>query len=269
MIQLILNADDFGLHASVNEAVEQAHVDGLLTTASLMVGGAAAAQAVETAKRLPTLGVGLHLVLADGPAVSAREAIPDLVDAEGRFGDHMVRDGFRFFFLPKVRAQLAIEIRAQFAAFAATGLTLDHVNAHKHFHLHPTVLSLVLAIGREYGLNAVRLPHEPGTAPLLTPWIALTRRRLRKAGLLHNDAMWGLSSTGTTDETALLAAIDRLPPGLNEIYLHPATRRSLSPTMADYRHDDELSALLSPRVRAAIVQRGIVTGRWTDFVERP
>lgn len=263
--KLILNADDFGLDAAINDAVEQAHVDGALTSASLIVGGPAAAQAVEIAKRLPTLGVGLHLVLADGPAVSPRRLIPDLVDATGHFGDQMVGDGFRFFFLPSVRRQLAIEIRAQFEAFAASGLVLDHVNAHKHFHLHPTVLSLMLAIGRDYGLNAVRLPYEPGAAPLLAPWIALTRRRLRKAGIAHNDAMFGLRSTGATDEATLLAAIDRLPPGLNEIYLHPATRRALRPTMAGYRHDDELAALLSPRAREAIQARGIVSGRWADF----
>ncbi len=269
MRRLILNADDFGLDESVNDAVEQAHVDGALTTASLMVGAPAAVHAVEIAKRLPTLGVGLHLVLADGPAVSPRTAIPDLLDAQGRFGDHMVRDGFRYFFLPEVRAQLAIEIRAQFETFAATGLRLDHVNAHKHFHLHPTVLSLMLAIGRNYGLNAVRLPYEPGTAPWLKPWLLLTRHHLRKANVLHNDAMFGLATTGATDEAALLTAIEALPPGLNEIYLHPATRRGLTPTMASYRHDDELAALLSPRVREMIAARGIVNGRWSDFAAQP
>lgn len=266
MIRLILTADDFGLDDAVNEAVEQAHVDGELTSASLMVGAPAAAGAVAIARRLPTLGVGLHLVLADGWAVSPRRLIPDLVDAEGRFGDHMVRDGFRYFFLPRIRRQLAIEIRAQFQAFAATGLALDHADTHKHFHLHPTVLGLMLDIGRDFGLPAVRLPHEPGSAPWLTPWIALTRRRLRHAGVASNDTLAGLASTGATDEAALLSAIARLPPGLHEIYLHPATRRGLTATMAGYRHDDELAALLSPRVRDAIAARGIVTGRWADFL---
>ena len=73
----------------------------------------------------------------------------------------MVRLGLRFFFRPRVTAQLAAEIRAQFAAFAATGLPLDHVNAHKHLHLHPTVGRMMIDIGREYGLRAVRVPAEP------------------------------------------------------------------------------------------------------------
>jgi len=266
VIRLIVNADDFGLDSAINDAVEQAHVDGALTSASLIVGGAAVADAVAIARRRPTLGVGLHLVLADGPSVAPRQLIPDLVDADGRFGDRMARDGVRFFFLPRVRRQLAVEIRAQFEAFAATGLKLDHVNAHKHFHLHPTVLGLMLTIGRDFGINAIRLPYEPGSAPLLAPWIALTRQRLRRAGITYNDTMAGLASTGGTDEAALLSALDRLPPGLHEIYLHPATRRGLTAMMAGYRHDDELAALLSPRVRQAITARGIVTGRWADFV---
>src|SRR5882757_2815693 len=121
---LIITADDFGLHPAVNEAVERAHRDGVLTATSLMVGAAAAADAIARARRLPQLRVGLHLVLADGVATLPRAQIPDLVDAQGRFGNAMTRDGARFFFLPQVRRQLAAEIRAQFAAFAATGLAL-------------------------------------------------------------------------------------------------------------------------------------------------
>lgn len=264
--QLIVTADDFGLDPAVNAAVERAHVEGALTAASLMVAAPAAAEAVAIARRLPTLGVGLHLVLADGPAASPPERIPDLVGRDGRFGDRMARDGVRFFFLPRVRRQLAIEIRAQFEAYRGTGLPLDHVDTHKHFHLHPTVLSLVLAIGRDYGLRAMRLPLEPGTGRWLRPWQRLVQRRLAGAGVIHNRALHGLASTGATDEAALLAILDRLAPGLNEVYLHPATRRGLNAAMSGYRHDDELAALCSPRVRAQLAERGIVTGRWADFV---
>jgi len=263
--RLIINADDFGLDVAVNEAVEKAHRDGVLTTASLMVGAPAAADAVARARQMPNLGVGLHLVLADGPCASNPADIPALVGVDGRFGDQMARDGARFFFLPWVRRQLEREIRAQFAAFAATGLTLDHVNAHKHFHLHPTILSLILRIGREYGLRAVRVPQEPNTAPLLTPWLALMRWRLRRAGIVSNDQVYGLAATGAMDETAVLAVLNALPPGLSEIYLHPATHGGITATMHDYRHSDELAALLSPRVRAAIAATGAACGRWSEF----
>ncbi|MFC4929893.1 hopanoid biosynthesis-associated protein HpnK [Massilia sp. GCM10023247] len=251
---LIVTADDFGLHRSVNRAVLRAHREGVLSAASLMVGAAAAGDAVAVARACPGLRVGLHLVLADGAAVLPPRLIPDLVDGSGRFGAHMVDDGVRFFFLPRVRRQLAAEIRAQFEAFAASGLPLDHVNAHKHFHLHPTVLSLILGIGREFGLRAVRLPLEAGLPAWLRPWLFLLRARLRAAGIAHNDYLVGLRLSGRFDEDALLAALRHLPPsGVGELYLHPALESgtAIASSMAGYRHADEFAALVSPRVAQA------------------
>jgi hopanoid biosynthesis associated protein HpnK len=262
---LIVTADDFGLDPRVNAAVERANREGVLTSASLMVSAPAARDAVERARRLPNLRVGLHLVLADGRATLPPAEIPALVGPDGRFGDAMVRDGFRFFFLPAVRAQLAREIRAQFDAFAATGLPLDHVNAHKHFHVHPTVLSLIVSIGREYGVRAIRLPFEAHAPWWLSPWIALMRARLVRAGIVHNDYVVGVARTGGMDEAAVLDALARLPEGVGEIYFHPAEAGEgpLTPSMRDYRHADELTALLSPRVAAAMA--GIARGGFMDI----
>lgn len=262
--RLIVTADDFGLHTAVNQAVERGFRDGVLRAASLMVTAPAVADAVARAKRMPKLAVGLHLVLADGQSALPPSQIPALVDARGRFGDHMARDGVRFFFLPHVRRQLAAEIRAQFEAFAATGLPLDHVNAHKHFHLHPTVLSLMLSIGRGYGLRAVRWPAEPGSSPWLKPWLALMRHRLRRAGVRSNDQVFGIRHSGGMDEQALLDVVQRLPAGLSELYLHPATHGELTPTVADYRHADELAALLSPRVQQAIAEHCQLCNGFSD-----
>jgi len=263
---LIFTADDFGLHEHVNEAVERAHLHGVLTAASLMVAAPAAREAAARARRLPDLRVGLHLVLADGAAFLPREAIPALVDADGRFGDNMVRDGFRFFLLPQVRKQLALEIRAQFEAFAKTGLPLDHVNTHKHFHLHPTVLGLIIEIGRDYGMRAMRLPCEWREPLWLKPWIGLVRDRLDHAGIAHNDYVVGIAKTGQMTEGVLLDALAKLPDGVGEIYCHPAVmgEGALSPGMRGYRHADELAALLSPRVEAAIEAAGATRGGFAD-----
>ena len=262
--RLIVTADDFGLHEAVNEAVERGCRDGVLRAASLMVAAPAVTDAVARAKQLPELAVGLHLVLADGRAMLPPTRIPDLVDARGMFNSDMVRNGFRFFFLPHVRRQLADEIRAQFDAFVATGLRLDHVNAHKHFHLHPTILSLMLSIGREYGLRAIRLPAEPGMGPWLRPWLALMRRRMNEAGIVYNDHVFGIRHSGGMDETAMLAILDDLPEGLSEVYLHPASHGQLTDSMANYRHADELAALLSPRVRDVIAARYVLCDGFSD-----
>jgi hopanoid biosynthesis associated protein HpnK len=265
---LIVTADDFGLHQRVNQAVEWAHRDGVLSAASLMIGAPAARDAVARARELPQLRVGLHLVLADGAALMPRAAIRALLDEHGRFGDNMVRDGVRFFFLPHVRKQLAREIRAQFDAFAETGLTLDHVNTHKHFHLHPTVLGLILSIGREYGMKAMRLPFEANAPLWLKPWIAQVRARLDRAGIVHNDYVVGIAGSGGMDEAAWLAALADLPHGVGEIYCHPALagESALSHGMRDYRHADELQALLSPKVAAAIRALRARVGGFADVL---
>src|SRR6185437_2531130 len=277
---LIVTADDFGIHEAVNEAVSAAASAGILTAASLMVGAPAAQDAVRRARGLPQLRVGLHLVLADGLAVLPREQIPDLIDSQGRFGDGMWLDGVRYFALPALRRQLEAEIRAQFAAFARTGLVLDHVNAHKHFHLHPTLLGMIVRVGREFGMTAVRVPHEPlwyatrggnvgamAAATFLKPWVALMKARLRAAGIAHNDQVFGLASTGQFDEATLLDVLGRLPAGVTEIYLHPATDTGapITETMSEYRHSAELEALLSERVADAVAATGARRGGFRDF----
>ncbi|GJH12155.1 hopanoid biosynthesis-associated protein HpnK [Caballeronia novacaledonica] len=262
---IIVTADDFGLHERVNHAVARAHREGVLTCASLMVGANAAHHAVKIARDLPTLRVGLHLVLTDGAATLPRWSIPDLVDARGSFEGSMFENGVRFFFLQRVRRQLAIEIYAQFKAFAATGLELDHVNVHKHFHLHPTILALILEIGPQFGMRAMRLPREMHGSLLLRPWVALMQKRLDDAGIAHNDWVAGIAATGRMDEAALLAALAKPREGVLEIYSHPATEGApLTPSMHDYRHADELAALCSPRVAHAIESTGAMHGGFAD-----
>jgi hopanoid biosynthesis associated protein HpnK len=244
-----------------------------------MVGAPAAADAVSRARRLPDLRVGLHLVLVDGLPTLPCAEIPGLVRRDGRFDPNMGRAGIRFFALPEVRRQVAMEVRAQFEAFRATGLLLDHVNAHKHMHVHPTVTRMIIEIGRDFGMTAVRVPFEPveplraafpdehHSASLYRPWIDWLRRRLQSAGLFVNDSLFGLSWTGRMVEGRLLRLLPQLPQGVSEIYFHPATVRSasLSATMPGYRHEDELAALLSPAAKSLVADLGIRLGGYSDF----
>jgi chitin disaccharide deacetylase len=257
-VRVVFTADDFGLSESVNEAVERAHRDGILNAASLMVAGPAAADAVRRARALPSLRVGLHLVAIEGPAVLPAAEIPDLVDAQGQFPADRFRLGVNYFFRPRVRRQLAAEIRAQFAAFAATRLPLDHANAHKHMHLHPTVGRLMIDIGRAFGLRAVRVPAEPpavvarcGTrvgpgGHALYHWTRLLRRQARAAAMATNDHCFGLAWSGHMTVDRLRHLMAELPEGASEIYFHPAVARdaTLQRLMADYEHEAELATLL-------------------------
>lgn len=260
---------------SVNEAIERAHSEGILSTTSLMVGGAAAGDAVQRARRLPELKVGLHLVVSRDRSVLSPAEIPDLVDGQGRFADNLVRAGVRYYFRPAVRSQLEHEVRAQFEAFRRTGLPLDHVNAHNHMHLHPTVLGLILEVGREYGLDAVRVPHEPFLpswratrerflgrllgSVFLTPWLALMRRRLRRAGVHCNDYVFGLNDSGRMVTDRVLGYMAHLPEGVSEIYFHPAVSGSTeddAPQGLD-TGQRELAALTDTRVLLCAQRPGI------------
>lgn len=262
---VIVTADDFGASYSVNDAVEIAHRDGILTAASLMVAGDAAGDAVERALAMPSLGVGLHLVLVEGRPVLPPETIPDLVDADGRFRTNMVRTALAIALKPAARRQLRAEITAQFDAFAATGLPLDHVNAHKHFHLHPMIADAVIDIGRRYGMKAVRAPVEAGTPSIEHWWAARLQRRLRQEGLLVADQVVGLAWTGAFDTARMRGALDALPPGLTEIYTHPATTDDWSGAAPGYRYRDELAALTDVLAMASIQRDGVVHGSFSRF----
>jgi len=267
--QVILSADDFGLSEGVNEAVERACRDGLLTTASLMVAGPAAVDAVRRARRLPQLRVGLHLVVIEGPASGPALG---LVDAAGQFPSDQFRLGVDYFFRRGVRRRLAAEIQAQFRAFAATGLRLDHANAHKHMHMHPTVGRLMLEAGVEHRLPAIRVPAEPpnvmmacGTAQgigdrALYSGTRVLRAQARRAGVRTNDYVFGIAWSGHITSDRLIRLAPRLPPGLSEIYFHPATYRNdlLTRLMPDYEHTAELAALMDPNIRAAFDTAGTI-----------
>ncbi len=267
--RVIISADDFGLSEAVNEAVERAHRDGILSTASLMVAGAAAGDAVRRARQMPDLRVGLHLVVIEGDAMLPG-AVPHLVDGAGRFPSNQLGLALEYFFRSRSRRQIAAEIASQYRAFAATGLPLDHANAHKHMHLHPTIGRMLIEAGIPHGLRAVRVPAEPPGvmracgveqglgARALYRWSDVFRTQARRAGLRTNDHAFGIAWSGhmTAPRLATLAA--HLPDGLSEIYFHPAARRDerITALMPDYEHVTELHTLLDPETAASLRAAG-------------
>jgi hopanoid biosynthesis associated protein HpnK len=275
--RLVITADDFGLAREVNAAVEIAHRDVVLTAASLMVGEAAAANAIELARRLPSLRVGLHVALVDARPVLPASEIPRLVGADGRLRGDMAGLAAALAASPAARRQMRAEIEAQFSAFAATGLPLDHVNAHAHYHLNPIVGAMLLDVGRRFGMRGLRVPREPSrplaqiepggralapaVEPLLAAWLASHARRRR---LTIPDHVFGLRWSGAMHTDRLAGILRRLPPGLVEIYLHPATGGGFEGAAPGYRYADELAALVDPACVAAVSAGRHATGGYAD-----
>ena len=270
--RLVVTGDDFGLALPFNEAIELAHREGVLTTASLMLGEAATSDAIERAQQNPGLCVGLHLALCEARPVSLPATIPSLVNARGAFYEPVVTV-VRFCLLAPnktFRRELEAELRAQFRAFAATGLQLDHVSGHNNLHLHPVVLPILVRVAREFGVRAVRVPYEPFVASLrafgthvvgrfcvwavMGTWTAWARRRLEAAGFGVNDHIFGVFECGAMTLERLTRVVAHLPPGASEIHVHPATRRcpEIERTTPSYAHEAELAALLDPELRRAI-----------------
>jgi hopanoid biosynthesis associated protein HpnK len=269
--RLIVNADDFGRSHSINAAVIRAHHEGILTTASLMVNEPGFGEAVALAKQEPRLGVGLHLTLLCGHSALAPSEIPGLVDEKGRFSDHPVRVGMRYFFARELASQLRAEIEAQFRKFRATGLPLDHVNGHLHLHLHPIVFKTLMDNARAWGISCVRLTCDPfwlnarlvrgrwlyrvSHAALYRwlsagAWWELRRRRIK-----HTQRVFGLLQDADVNEDYVLKLLSALPAGDSELYSHPS--------LDQFKH--EFDALISSAVKARIGQLGIQLIRYQDL----
>ena len=265
-MNLIVNADDFGRSTEINRAVIQAHRQGILTSASLMIAGEAADEAVALARANPSLAVGLHLVAVDGPAVLPHRQIPHLVDEHGRFPNSPVRLGLRYAFSRRAGRELAKELRSQFERFAATGLPLSHVDGHQHMHMHPAVFDLVLPLAREFGAGGIRIVRDDlwlalrhdrrhlASKVMLSVVFALLARRCRRravaAGMPSAQRTYGLMKSGSMSVEYVLDAIEQLKGSSAEIYFHPTAGEGLDvlgPNPGD------LETLLSPRIRSALV----------------
>ena len=285
MARLIVTGDDFGLSSAVNLAIVTAHQQGILTSASLMVNGPAAAEAIALAQAHPTLAVGLHLVLCQGRSTLAPDLVPGLVDAGGSFPRRAVCAGLRYYFVRSLRSQLRREIEAQLEAFAATGLVLSHVDGHLNLHLHPTVLPILLELADRYRIRAMRLPLDDLRATLALDKKRLAyklchavifavlcrhaRRRIAAMGLRTADRVYGLLQSGDMNEAFLLGLLPRIRGEVIEWYCHVGLPPcpELGRWTPTYRHRQELEALTSQQLLKAVEARGLTLTSYRELVE--
>ena len=269
--RLIVNADDFGLSHSVNEAVIRAHREGILTSASLMVNEPGFDEAVRLARENPNLGVGLHLTLLMGHAALTPEKIPGLVNERGEFSNNPAGSGMNYFFKRALRSQLRAEIHAQFERFHATGLPLDHVNGHLHMHLHPVVFGILMEDCEKLRIGHLRLTRDclarsrrmtsgqwfyRVSHAAIYEWLSnRARRPLEKRRIKHAQITFGLLQNARVDEEYVLKLLPELPEGDSELYSHPS--------LDNFKH--EFDALVSPKVKALVNELGVELIRYRDL----
>ena len=273
MRRLIVNADDFGLHAAVNRGILAAHTEGIVSSTSLMAGGAALDDAVRIAKQCPQLGVGVHLTLVGASPLLPVAEVSSLLDEAGDFyGSYPLF--IKRFLRGKIRlAEVERELAAQIDRVRMAGIQPSHLDSHQHLHVLPGIGGLVLDLARRFSIRAIRIPAEPvafiGATPAtvgrlagrggLTMLANLFRQHAAAAGIRTSDHFFGMLAGGQLTEPALLAILRRLPPGDSELMTHPGfADESLADAFRwDYQWDAERQALTAPAVRALLAERQI------------
>ena len=274
--RLIINADDFGRHELINQAVEKGVTEGCLRSATLMPGGKAFESAVAVARRHEKLGVGIHFTLVNGYPILPPQEIPSLVTAEGVFFDdytvlvkHFLSGRVN---LEEVRAELA----AQLNKLEGAGLKLTHADSHQHMHTLPGIIDIVLALSKASGIKALRTPRTPlfsgefggfgqligrlglGTLACLSAWKA------KRQGLATTEHFAGIVAGEAVSEAYLLDFIRQLQPGTTEVMMHPGLDNGVLVPECAWEHDfeAELAAIVSPAVRELAVSEQVEI---TDF----
>jgi predicted glycoside hydrolase/deacetylase ChbG (UPF0249 family) len=236
--RLILNADDFGLTPGINRAIAELHSAGALTSATLMANGPAFDDAIRIAHAQPTLAIGCHIVLTDGIPLSPPETIPTLLGPDRRSFRASLTDFFAAVLIGKVSAaEIEREAHAQIARIQQEGISLTHIDTHKHTHILARVARPLLAIAERAGIPAIRNPFEPRWSIALGKSRILRRLQLRSLRFLQprflalpqirsgrvvtTNGTLGISATGNLNSTTLRAILNAMPSGTWELVCHP------------------------------------------------
>jgi hopanoid biosynthesis associated protein HpnK len=280
--RLIVNADDFGFTAGVNRAIVEAHTHGIVTSSTLMANGRAFEDAVRLAKSVPRLSVGCHVVLIDGEPVLDARLLPSITSAHstgGRF-----RDRLQFFAVRALAGRLdsdeiEAEASAQIRKLQSAGVSVSHLDTHKHTHLFPAVLRPLLRAARGCGVRAIRNPFGPrkplkssellarpslwtryAEVRILSTLASTFRDSASRADLVTPDGTLGIVVTGALDEQLFLGIAAIVPEGTWEFVCHPGYNDDdlkAAKTRLRASRENELRVLTMPKARELLLRQGI------------
>lgn len=224
-LHLVVNGDDFGYSDAINAAIVRCHVEGILTSATLLVNQSETRSALRVARRYPTLGVGWHVNLTEGVPVLPPREVPTLVGRDGQFRPLGAQLGGLLRGTTRMD-EVERELRAQLAILLDSGLRPTHVDGHLHAHAFPRVLPIILRLMTEFRIPALRSPG-------LSPWLPHG-----EAG--NAQSPWGEPRPGSPLASLLrahrlLSGLGRIAPHLDRARLH--TLRRAGVIWADHLFD--------------------------------
>jgi chitin disaccharide deacetylase len=277
---LVVNADEFGLSQEASRGIVQAHLEGIVSSTSILGNCADLEGARSLLAQAPRLGVGVQLTLVRGRPVAEAGSVRSLLDADGGF-PRQAREVFAAWLAGRLKpAEIEREFEAQVQRTLAAGLRPDHLNTQHHIGFIPPVGLAVEAVARRFQIAGLRSAVEEPTlswftdlprgamAALLGGLAWLTRRKL--GALRHGPQTWGYVESGQLDEVRILEIVGRMGPGSHELICHPGVEDDEGPVLgtfpsARFRRARELKALTSPIMRHALEQRRIRLCRWSEL----
>ena len=273
MKQLIVNADDFGLHSAVNQGIIEGYEKGCIRSTSFVAAGSAAEEAAELARVHPGLGVGIHLTLVAERPVLPPSQVPSLIGENG----HLLADHTAFirrYMLGGIRMEeLYAECEAQILLARKMGIHLTHIDSHQHLHVLPCVIQVVLSLAKQYGLTKMRLPAEPflftGGYPTsvgryvakcgLTSCARIAKSAIYRAGISTPDFFFGMLAGGHLYTQHFLTILRALPDGVSEIMAHPGKDNRVLDDMYHwaYHWEEELASVTSAEAMKLIEEQEV------------
>ena len=271
--RLIVNADDFGANLPRNIGIVEAHLRGVVTSATVLVGLAAAEDAAVRARLAPRLGTGLHLNLTEGRPIGT--GYRTLTGPDGAFwGKEGARERLKQGRLDP--EEIRREALAQLDRMRDLGLAVSHVDGHHHVHVYPGVMPVLAGLLRERGVRWIRLPAEiVGGAGIpadrlaaLAEYAALTpqaRRFALEAGLGTTQGFLGLTLMGQLSVAALLRALALSPEGVTELMVHPGYADPGTGGFSGAEREAELAVITDPALREGVARLGIALVSYKDL----
>ena len=230
MKKLIVNADDFGYSEEINKGIIESHLNGIVTSTSMIVNMPGFKSAVKSAKKHPSLDIGIHLNLTEG-----KPLLNSLLAVKGKFSGSYLN-----FILNKYpEEEIEVELEAQITKLKSAGIKISHIDGHQHIHVFPNVFKIIINLAKKHNIKYIRIPDEKRVSVLdkvfsasiydgqLIKNIALSvlslnkKRILKENGLKTTDNFYGVLSANQLTFTKMASVLKQVEEGLSELICHP------------------------------------------------